>query len=519
MAPRIPNPWPWLRARCRAWLPARWRRVKAETVGDMPVSDASSAASAGKPRKNVGIRRGGPGRRATDQVRQEPLMGMEAELAALRRGEPVPPGSAAATAESAQTPPRAEKRASAQVTRIHPGRVMRGDAAFLEGVREAQINEGTPRALWVLYLLCAIVISVLAWATQAQIDVVTKAEGKVVPDAREQVIASLEGGILRALHVREGAIVEAGDELVQLDPTRFAAQQNEGQARQTAMRGTLARLQAEVYGRALIFPPEVRIDAAVVAAETEAYTARRRLLDEAVAVTRRSIGLIDNELGMATYMSEQGLMSEVEVMRLRRQRNDLQIQVQERVNRFRQDASTELLRLRSELAQIGEQQVVKEDALKRTVLKSPLRGIVKNIRINTIGGVVPAGGAILEIVPITDRVLVEARIKPADIGFVHIGMPAEIKLSAYDYYTYGGLKGTIEYLSPDALTDERGGPDSSYYRARIRTDASHLRGKGDRLLSVLPGMVANVEIRTGDRTVMEFMLKPMLKGSEAFRER
>lgn len=518
MARRTANPWPWLQARLQACLPARWRRVQAEPVENPSAPAKSPDTPAAKPRKPVGIRRGGPGRRATDVDRQEPLMGLEAELAALRRGEPVPPGSAAATPRPAAAA-RAATPAGAQVTRIHPGRVMRGDAEFLEGVREAQVNEGTPRALWVLYLLCAIVVSVLVWATRAQIDVVTKAEGKVVPDAREQVIASLEGGILRALHVREGAIVEAGDELVQLDPTRMVAQQNEGQARQTAMRGTVARLQAEVHGRPLVFPPEVRVDTAVVAAETEAYNARRRLLDEAVTVTRRSISLIDNELGMATYMSEQGLMSEVEVMRLRRQRNDLQIQVQERINRFRQDASTELLRLRTELTLIGEQQVVKEDALKRTVLKSPLRGIVKNIRINTLGGVVPAGGAIMEIVPITDRVLVEARIKPADIGFIQLGMPAEIKLSAYEYYTYGGLKGTIEYLSPDALTDERGGPDSSYYRARIRTDASHLRGKGDRALAVLPGMVANVEIRTGDRTVMEFLLKPMLKGSEAFRER
>jgi adhesin transport system membrane fusion protein len=220
-------------------------------------------------------------------------------------------------------------------------------------------------------------------------------------------------------------------------------------------------------------------------------------------------------------MAEQGLMSEVEVMRLRRQRNELQMQMQERRNRFRQEASTELLKVRTELAQLGEQQVVRDDALKRTVLKSPLRGIVKNIRINTIGGVVTAGAPIMEIVPLSDKILVEARIRPADIGFVRVGQPAEVKLTSYDYFIYGGLKGTIDYISPDALGEDSrmGAADTSYYRARIRTDVSTLRAKDNQPLPVLPGMTAAVEIRTGDRSVMQFLLKPLLKGSEAMRER
>ena len=522
------------------WLRSRWPWPKAAAAPAAAAADASDAAAAAQAMaqaqaeptrllKKVGTRRGGPGRRASDLARQEPLMGLEAELAALRRGEPVPPGSAAngLPVPSAQ-PLRSTDRAAApsqdkkskRKDRADAGRLMRGDEDFLDGVRLAQVSEATPRSAWALYLLCLFVVCALVWASQAKVDVITRAEGKVVPDAREQVIASLEGGILRAIHVREGTIVEAGEELVQLDPTRFAAVQNEGEARQVALRGTAARLAAEVYGRALSFPPEVRIDAAVVAAETEAYNARRHLLGEAIGATRRNLNLIDNELATAQHMADQGLMSEVEVMRLRRQRNDLLMQMQERANRFRQDASTELLKVRSELVQIGQQQVVKEDALKRTTLKSPLRGIVKNIRIGTLGGVVPAGAPILEIVPITDRVLIEARIKPADIGFVRTGLSAAVKLSAYDYYTYGGLQGTIEYISPDALGDDRGAAqDNSYYRARIRTDVSHLRGAADRPLAVLPGMTATVEIRTGDRTVMDFLLKPMLKGSEAFRER
>jgi membrane fusion protein, adhesin transport system len=213
-------------------------------------------------------------------------------------------------------------------------------------------------------------------------------------------------------------------------------------------------------------------------------------------------------------------MSEVEVMRARRQANDLMLQIQERINRFRQEASTDLVRVRTELAQVEEQMIVKQDVLTRTVLKSPVRGLVKSIKISTLGGVVPGGATIMEIVPIGPRVLIEARVKPADIGFVKVGLPVEVKLSAYEYYTYGGLKGVIEYLSPDALGDEpkSGAQDTSYYRALIRSDVSTLKSKG-KPLSVIPGMTASVEIRTGERSVLQFLLKPVLKSQEAFRER
>jgi membrane fusion protein, adhesin transport system len=537
----LPQPGAWLAALAQR---APWRRkVVAEPVDGSGASTprpvlsatttATTTATPTGERPQVGIRRNGPGRRATDQVRQEPAMGLEADLAALRRGERRTPGTAM-PGDDAATPglamPRAGERGWGAFSAerdykddVRPdriGAVRPGDEDFLQGLKAARAVEATPGAMWPLWLLALIVASALTWAALAKVDVITRAEGKVVPDAREQVIASLEGGILRALHVREGDLVEAGQELAQLDPTRFAAVQNEGQTRQIALRGTAARLSAEANGRPLSFPNDVRQDASVVAAETEAYEARRRLLEEAAAVIRRSIGLIDRELGTAESLASQGLMSDVEVMRLRRQRNDLQMQVQERVNRFRQDASTELLRVRTELAQLGEQQVAKDDQLRRTTLTSPLRGIVKNIRIGTLGGIVGPGAPILEIVPLTDRVLIEARIKPADIGFVRAGLQAEVKLSAYDYYTYGGLKGTIEYLSPDALGDERAaGPDNTYYRARIRTDAATLRGKDDKPLPVLPGMTAAIEIRTGDRSVMHFLLKPMMKGTEAFRER
>lgn len=400
------------------------------------------------------------------------------------------------------------------------GQYFPGDEQFLSGVKEAHVLESSVTANWVIYLMLTVVLSAAAWASVAKVEQITKAEGRVVSDGREQIIASLEGGILGSMFVREGMLVEQGQDLLRLDPTRVEAQQNEGQAKRVALMATVARLQAEANGKPLSFPPEVLADKAVVQAETESYDARRQALNDAVAVTRRSLGLLQRELRMSERLAASGLMSDVEVMRLQRQVNDTNLQIQERVNRFRQDASAELVRARTELAQIEEQMVVKQDVLSRTTLKSPVRGVVKNIRIGTLGGVVQAGAPIMEILPVGQRVLIEARIKPADIGFVKKGLPVTVKLSAYDYYVYGGLEGVIDYISPDALGEETKATstDSTYYRALIRADVSTLR-QGGKPLPVMPGMTGSVEIRTGERTVMQYLVLPLIKAQEAFRER
>lgn len=400
------------------------------------------------------------------------------------------------------------------------GEYVKGDEQYLSGIKEVHVVESLVKASWALYLMLAVVVSAFVWASLARVDQIVKAEGRVVADGREQIIASLEGGILSSMLVREGMLVEKGQDLLQLDPTRVEAQQNEGQAKRVALIAMVTRLQAEATGKPLLFPPEVRGDPSVVQLETESYEARRQALNEAVSVTRRSLALLQRELRMSERMSANGLMSEVEVMRMQRQVNDLNLQMQERINRFRQDASADLVRTRTELAQLEEQMVVKQDVLSRTTLKSPVRGLVKNIRIGTLGGVVAGGAPIMEILPISSRVQIEARIKPADIGFVKKGLPVTVKLSAYDYFIYGGLQGVIEYISPDALAEEgkAASPDATYYRAMIRSDVSTLK-QGTQPLSVMPGMTASVEVRTGERSVMQYLLMPLVKSQEAFRER
>lgn len=402
--------------------------------------------------------------------------------------------------------------------------LQRGDLAFLHPVRAAQVVEPAPAARWTLWLLAAIVAATVGWAAFAQVDMVTRGDARIVPEGREQVIASLEGGLLKQLKVREGDEVAAGQELALLDPTRFEAQQNEGQARRLALRAAEVRLQAEAGGRAPDFPAELRrVAPQAVASEQSAYAARVKVLEDAAGVTRSSRTLIERELSVAEGLSAKGLMSEIEVMHVRRQLNDLNQQLQERHNRFRQEAASELTRVQGELRQLDEQQVARRDVVERTVLRSPVRGIVKTIKTSTIGGVVTPGAPVMDIVPIADRVRFEVRIKPTDIGFVQVGQPVQIKLATYEYAVYGGLQGEVAAISPDALGDpERpalpGAADASWYRAVVYADRSSLQAHG-KPLALLPGMTGTAEVNTGQRSVLSYLLRPMLRAREAFRER
>ena len=392
------------------------------------------------------------------------------------------------------------------------------EGVFVSAIHAAHIDEPLPRATWALYLLCAVVTAAITWSALAKVDEITRSDGRIVPDGREQVIASLDAGILRELKVREGQEVQAGQELAFLDPTRVEAQQNEGQAKLLALKAAAARLDAEANGRVVVrWPAELDPKARYVQAEAESFEARKRVLDEAVGAINRSLGMISKELKLAQDMSRSGLMSDVEVMRLNRQVNEIQQQRAERISRYRQEASQELVRVQSEMAQLDEQMVVRQDALTRTVLKSPVHGVVKSIKAGTIGGVVGSGAPILEIAPIGPKVLVEARIKPRDIGFVRLGQTAEVKLAGYDFNTYGGLEGKVTYISPDAVTegDKTG---EGHYRVVVTAERNNLKYKGEPL-PVIPGMTAAVEIKTGERSVLSYMLRPMMKSQEALRER
>jgi adhesin transport system membrane fusion protein len=392
---------------------------------------------------------------------------------------------------------------------------------FTSALANALADEPLPRSMWALYLLAVCMVVALVWASLAEIDQVSRVQGRVIPEAREQVIASLDSGLLAELKVREGQEVAEGQELARLDPTRVEAQENEGALRRTALRITVARLRAEAYGTKFELPADVPPKTDAVALEKQAFDARQRLLDEAVSSLDRSIGLLARELKVAQDLSARGLMSEVEVMRVNRQINDLRQQRQERISRFRQEASQELARQENDLAALDEQQVVRQDAMKRTVLRSPVHGIVKNIRITTLGGVVSSGSPVMEIVPLGKTVLIEARVPPSEVGFIQVGQRAIIKITGYDYNINGGLEGKIEVISADTLGDNEkltATGDARYYRALVRADQNNLTRNGEPL-PVIPGMSATVEIKTGERTVLSYLLRPLLRSQEALKER
>ncbi len=194
------------------------------------------------------------------------------------------------------------------------------------------------------------------------------------------------------------------------------------------------------------------------------------------------------------------------------------MQIQERFNKYRAEAANELIKVESELSQTTEIVGARQDQVKRTTINAPLRGTVKNIRMNTIGGVVQPAQDIMEIVPLDDRLLVEAKIRPTDVAFLRPGLPATVKISAYDYSIYGGLEGVIEVISPDTLREERKSEEENYYRVLVRTKNAILSNNGKEL-PIIPGMTASVEIRTGEKTVLDYLLKPILKAREALRER
>lgn len=394
-----------------------------------------------------------------------------------------------------------------------------GEQQFLTPLAAAQVDEPLPRVTWVLYLLLALVAAFVAWAALAEVDEVARADGRIVPDGPTQVIASLEPGLLGELMVKEGDVVAQGQELVRLDPTRVEAAQNEGNVRRLALVAMTTRLRAEANGSELEFPAELKDSPRLVKSEREAYQSRRRLLEETLSGMSNSIGLVQKELTMARQMAAQGLMSDVEVMRLSRQVSEMQQSRQERVNRFRQDASGELVKAQNDLAALDEQMVVRSDQMKRTVLTSPVHGVVRNVKINTVGGVVTSGSPILEVAPMGGRILVEAKVKPRDIGFVGVGQKAEVKLSGYDFNVYGGLHGRVDFISPDALGESDKGADAAYYRVIVVSERNTLKKSKGQVLPLIPGMGATVDIRTGERSVLSYLVRPLLKSREALRER
>ena len=388
------------------------------------------------------------------------------------------------------------------------------DDHLFGGEGQARLATAT-RLVWIL---AALFVAGLAWAWFAALDEVATGEARVVPTSREQVIQSLEGGILAKLTVRQDDIVTPGQLLAQLDPTQAGSTVEESTAKYRAALASAARLRAEANGTPLSFPAELDSFPDLKAAEARLYATRRSSLQSSIGLIDQSLALIGREVTIGQRLIAVGAASSVEVLRLQRQRAELDLKKADLRSQYMVEARQDLAKVTEEVDSLAPVVRGRSDTLSRLTLRSPVRGVIKNIAVSTIGGVVPPNGKLMEIVPLDERLLIEARIQPRDIAFIRPGQPAKVKVTAYDYSIYGGLDGTVSSISPDTIRDEVK-PDILYYRVFVATEADSLVNKAGKRFAITPGMVATVDIHTGSKTVLQYLLKPLNRAREALRER
>ncbi len=438
-------------------------------------------------------------------------------------------------------------------------------SASLQGQPLPEVNkaliEDAPRVVRLtIWAIIGFFVFLMLWANFAVIDEVTKGDGKAIPSSKIQKIQNLEGGIVSELFVTEGQIVEAGAPLIRLDDTRFASNVGETEADRLSMLLRVERLSAEVDDRPLNFPADVLKAVPTQAASEESlYISRRQQLHDEIgglkeqliqrqqelreftskqSQYRNALSLQRQEINMSEPLVAQGAVSPVEVLRLKRAEvetrgqldattlaipraesaiKEVQRKIDETRGKFRSEALTQLNEARTDLNKAQATGKALEDRVSRTLVTSPVRGIVNKLLVNTIGGVIQPGSDLVEIVPLDDTLLVEAKIRPQDIAFLHPGQYATVKFTAYDYTIYGGLKAKLEQIGADTITDED--KKTTYYIIKLRTERSHL-GTDEKPLLIIPGMVASVDIITGKKTVLSYLLKPIIRArAEALHER
>lgn len=424
----------------------------------------------------------------------------------------------------------------------------------------AAIRRRGSRFAYLLSLLVVMAVgSLLVWSHYAVLDEVTRGEGQVVPSSRVQIIQNLEGGILAGVLVHEGQIVEPGDVLVRIDNIQAAASYRDIRTQYLSAMADVARLDAELSGKEIEFPPELLNEAPEIAEAQRRLLATRISQQNAeLAVSRSQMEQRKQEIAelesrkvqldarirvareqreIARPLAAQGIYPRLDYLKLEREVTELQgdiamvqlsiprahtalLEAEQKViaqsEGFLREAAEQLNKRRLEMRSLQENAVAGKDRVTRTEVRAPVRSTVKVIYQTTIGGVVKPGDSIMELVPLDDTLLIEARIRPSDVAFVHPGQPAVVKITAYDFAIYGGLKAKLEQIAADTMKDDNG---DSYYTIRLRTEENSLR-RGDTVLPIIPGMIASVDILTGKKSVLDYLLKPILKARErALRER
>jgi adhesin transport system membrane fusion protein len=411
----------------------------------------------------------------------------------------------------------------------------------------AQSPKGGRAIIWVVLLLF---IAFIAWAYNSEIEQVTRGIGKVIPSSQIQVVQNLEGGIISEIPVHVGQLVKKGQLLLRIDETRFSSSFQQNRVKYLSLKAKTARLQAEANGKEFKVPQEVIDENPEIGQrEKELFESRKRELQSSLNILQEQISqrehenkeltaklaemtrtnaLLQKELELTRPLVAQGAVSEVEVLHLERQASQMQgdietikqtipkaqsklqeaqLALNEAQLAFFNKAKSELNQTLADLDEISATAIALEDRLKRTNVRSPVTGTINRLLVNTEGGVIQPGMDLVEIVPLEDTLVIEAKIKPSDIAFLRPDQEAKVKFTAYDFTIYGGLKAKLEHISADSITDERG---NSYYLVRLRTNKNYLGPESDPL-PIIPGMIATVDIVTGRKTILAYMLKPVLR--------
>jgi adhesin transport system membrane fusion protein len=422
-----------------------------------------------------------------------------------------------------------------------------------------------------IWSLAALFVCFFVWAYFAELDRVTRGEGKVIPSTQMQIIQSLDGGVLQELYVKEGMLVKKGQLLARIDDTRFRSDMAQQNKEVDSLRADIIRLQTELTSISvtdvpnwklqinisklrLKFPDDLNKNSPkLVLYQQDEYLGRLNNLENKVAIQghqiiqrqqeikdqnskietlKVSLDFLERELTLIRPLAEKNIVPEVDLLRLERTFNDTQgelkslrtikpkqqsafeeavLKRREEVLNFRADVREQLNELQSKYSRITEAQVGVQDKVKKALISSPVVGTINTVYISTLGGVIKPGQALLEIVPTEDKLLIEAKILPKDIGFIYIGLPAMVKITAYDFTRYGGLTGTVEHISADTTQDEEG---NIFYIIRIKTKDSKIHSKDKKDMPIIPGMLTSVDVIMSKRSVLEYILNPILRAKD-----
>ncbi len=367
------------------------------------------------------------------------------------------------------------------------------------------------RSRWSLRVMVVGLLLLLIWSAVGMIDQVTRAQAQIIAAERTQLVQSPDGGVLTQLHVKEGDVVKAGQLLATLQKERAAAAVSDSSAKVAALRITLARLHAEVYGTPLVFESELLSYVDYIRNQTDLYNKRQRAYKDDVNALENILSLAEDELRINRQLEATGDVSRAEVLRLQRSAADVRAQLAGKRNKYLQDAQAEMTKAQEELSTQVEQLRDRSQVLEHTELLAPVDGVVNNIKVNTLGGVIRAGDTVIELLPTGNNLIAEAKVPPADIAFVAVGQSASVKLDAYDSSIYGAMQGKVSYISPDVLTEDSKQGPVTFYRVRIEITNAEFKGEKAKEIHLRPGLTATVEIKAMERTVLSYLTKPISK--------